>query len=75
MEYNPFQHQDRTDFEALRSQEFTHMNNVVFIYASALKNKQTNKNKNKNKKIDLPILPIFRPKGQTNIFIFLGLIS
>ena len=31
------------------------------------------KKKKKKKKTDLPTLPIFRPKGQTNIF-FLGLI-
>ena len=29
----------------------------------------------RKKKIDLPTLLIFRPKGQTNLFIFLGLIS
>ena len=31
MEYNHFQHQDQTNSEALNAQEFTHMNNVVFL--------------------------------------------
>ena len=30
-EYNPFQHQDQTNFVALHAQEFTHMNNIVFL--------------------------------------------
>ena len=29
--YNPFHHQDQTYSEALHAQEFTHMNNVVFL--------------------------------------------
>ena len=31
MEYNPFQHQDQTNSEGLHAQEFTHMNNIVFL--------------------------------------------
>ena len=31
MEYNPFQHQDQTNSEALHAQEFIHMNNIVFL--------------------------------------------
>ena len=34
MEYNPFQHQDQTNFEALHAQEFTHMNIIVFLLRS-----------------------------------------
>ena len=32
--------------------------------------KKIKKIKKKKKKIDLPTLPIFRPKGQTNLFFF-----
>ena len=30
MEYNSFQHQDKTDFGALYAQECTHMNDTAF---------------------------------------------
>ena len=37
MEYNPFQHQAQTNSEAQHAQEFTHMNNIVFLLHSNLK--------------------------------------
>ena len=48
------------------------------IYSAFLQHPDLNKtkqNKTKQKKIDIPTLPIFRPKAQTNLyfFFFLGL--
>ena len=31
MEFSPFQNKDQTNSEALHAQEFTYMNNIVFL--------------------------------------------
>ena len=69
MGYNTFQHQDQSNSEALLAQECTHMNDTAYHLCPDLKKKKGGKNKEK-KKIDLPTLPIFRPKGQTNLLFF-----
>ena len=44
-------------------------NSIVFLQHSDLK-KQNKTHTHTKKKIDLPTLPIFRPKGQTNLYFF-----
>ena len=48
--------------EDLHAQEYTHMNDIAYHVRPDLKKEK--------KKINLPTLPIFGPKGQTNIFFF-----
>ena len=66
MEYNTLQHQDQPNSEVFHAQEYTHINDIAYHVCPDLK---------KKKKIDLPILPIFGPKGQTNLLFVLGLID
>ena len=42
MEYNPFQHRDQTNYEALHAQEFIHMNNIIFLLDLEKKKKRSN---------------------------------
>ena len=67
MEYNTFQHQDQTNFEVLHAQEYTPMNDIAYHVCPDLKKKK--------KKIDLPTLPIFGPKGQTNLLFFRSIVN
>ena len=69
MEYNPphHHHQDKTNSGALHVQECTHMINTVFLLFPVLRKKKKKKEK---RKVHLPTLPIFRPKGQTNLLLF-----
>ena len=59
-----YKHQGQSNSEALRNQECTHMNDIADHLCPDFKktNKQTNKQK--------MTLPIFRPKGQTNLLFF-----
>ena len=59
---------DYPNSEDLHAQECTHTWMILHIMCVQIKKK-----KKKKKKIDLPTLPVFGPKGQTNIFFFLGL--
>ena len=48
---------------------------IAFLQHPDLKNKKNNNKKMKEKnKINLPTLPIFRPKVQTNLYFYLGLL-
>ena len=49
------------------------MSKSKYLASKGSKSRSRKKNKNKNKNKNLPTLPIFRPKGQTNLY-FLGLI-
>ena len=65
MEYNPFHHhQDQTNSEALHAQEFTHMNNIVFL---------PDLKKKKKKKLTHRPSQFSGQKGKPT-FYFLGLI-
>ena len=54
---------DYPNSEDLHAQECTHMNDIAYHVCPDFKKKR-------KEKIDLPTLPIFGPKGQTNIFFF-----
>ena len=61
MEYKPPPTQQvQINFGALQAQECTYVNDTAFLLCPDLF----------KKKIDLPTLPIFRPKGQTNLLFF-----
>ena len=69
MEYNTLPTSGLNQFWGSVAQECTHMNDTAFFLCPDQKKK-----KKRGGKIDLiPTLPIFRPKGQTNLLFFLGL--